>query len=372
VHPEYPTRRQDEGRSFTLLFKHKLLVMRRIVKQVVGIDVAQSELVVYLGRMYDDWSPELYASKSFANTAKGFEGLVRWVNKLTTVETAIRYVMEATGVYHESLAYYLDEKGCEVSIVLPNKISNYIRTLKTKTITDKTSATAITLFGLEKKIDRWCRPKGIFKKLRQLTREREQLVVERTMLKNQLHAESSEAEPGKKAIARMKTRIALLDAQEKEIMSEVKQLTQTDREMKELLILICTLPGVGLLTATTILAETNGFELIRSKRQLTSYAGLDVVEKQSGTSVKGKARISKKGNRYLRKALHLPSLSAIRHDERFKAMFCRLVAKHGIKMKAAVAVQRRLLEMTFTLYKNRKPYDKNHQKKLESSIEATP
>lgn len=355
-----------------MLFKHKLLVMKRIVKQVVGIDLAQKELVVRLGRMHDDWSPELYASKSFANTVKGFESLVAWVNKLTREETPVRYVMEATGVYHESLAYFLDEKGYEVSIVLPNKISNYVRTLETKTVTDKTSAIAITLFGLEKKIDTWHRPKGIFKKLRQLTREREQVIVERTMLKNQLHAESSEAEPGKKAIARMKKRIALLDAQEKEIMSEVKQLIQTDPQMQELLILICTLPGVGLLTAATVLAETNGFDLIRSKRQLTSYAGLDVVEKQSGTSVKGKSRISKRGNCYLRKALHLPSLSAIRHDQRFKAVFSRLVAKHGIKMKAAVAVQRKLLEMIYTIHKTGKPYDKNYLKKLESSLEATP
>lgn len=342
--------------------------MKKIVKQVVGIDVAQDELVVRSGRMYDDWSPELYASKTFANTAKGFESLIAWVKKLTSAETIVRYVMEATGVYHESLAYYLDENNCEVSIVLPNKISNYVRTLETKTITDKTSAEAITLFGLEKKIDKWSRPKGIFKKLRQLTREREQLVAERTMLKNQLHAESSEAEPSKKSIARMKKRIALLDTQEKEIMVEVKQLIQSDNEMKQLVALICTLPGVGVLTAAIVLAETNGFDLIRNKRQLTSYAGLDVIEKQSGTSVKGKSRISKKGNRYLRKALHLPSLSAIRHDERFKAVFSRLVSKHGIKMKAAVAVQRKLLEMIFTICKTGKPYDKNYLKKLESSI----
>jgi transposase len=280
--------------------------MKKIVKQVAGIDVAQDELVVRLGRMYDNWSPELYASKTFANTAKGLESFVTWVKKLTNAETVVRYVMEATGVYHESLAYYLDENNCEVSIVLPNKISNYVRTLETKTITDKTSAEAITLFGLEKKIDKWSRPKGIFKKLRQLTREREQLVAERTMLKNQMHAESSEAEPSKKSMARMKKRIVLLDTQEKEIMLEVKQLIQSDNEMKQLVALICTLPGVGVLTAAIVLAETNGFDLIRNKRQLTSYAGLDVIEKQSGTSVKGKPRISKKGNRYLRKALHLP------------------------------------------------------------------
>jgi len=344
--------------------------MKKIVKQVVGIDVAQNELVVCLGRMYDNWIPELYSSKTFANTQKGFASFVAWVNKLTDDAVPVRYVMEATGVYHESLAYYLDEQAQELSIVLPNKISNYTRSLEIKTVTDKTASESITRFGLERKLDRWFRPQGIFKKLRQLTRERDQLVVERTMLKNQLHAEKTEAEPSKKSMERMKKRIVLLDKQEEEIEKELRELLKTDKEMQRLVILICSLPGVGLLTAVTVLGETNGFNLIRNKRQLTSYAGLDVKEKQSGTSIKGKPRISKKGNKYLRKAMHLPALSAIRRDERFKAIFARLVSKHGIKMKAAVAVQRKLLEMIFIIYKTNKPYDKEYLKKLESSIAA--
>ena len=84
--------------------------------------------------------------------------------------------MEATGVYHERLAYFLESKDFEVSIVLPNKISNYFRTLEVKTVTDKTASEAITWFGLERKLDNWKRPNPLFKKLRQLTRERDQLV----------------------------------------------------------------------------------------------------------------------------------------------------------------------------------------------------
>ncbi|MCH5599342.1 IS110 family transposase [Niabella ginsengisoli] len=117
---------------------------------------------------------------------------------------------------------------------------------------------------------------------------------------------------------------------------------------------------MGLLTASTVLAETNGFDLIKNKKQLTSYAGLDVKEKQSGTSVKGKPKISKRGNKYLRKSLHMPALGAISHDERFKAIFARLVARHGIKMKAVVAIQRKLLELMYTLYKKQEKYDKNY------------
>jgi len=87
------------------------------------------------------------------------------------------------------------------------------------------------------------------------------------------------------------------------------------------------LAQVLVLTAVTVLAETNGFELIRNKRQLTSYAGLDVKEKLSGTSVKGKPRISKKGNRHLQKAMYMPALSVIRREGRFKTLFVRLVPR---------------------------------------------
>lgn len=343
--------------------------MKKIVKQVAGIDVAQKELVVCLGCMYDDWSPSLYAHKIFANTEKGFTTLLLWLKKLADESTAVRFVMEATGVYHEALAYYLDSKDYEVSIVLPNKISNYFRTLDVKTITDRTASEAITLFGLERKLDRWQRPKEVFKRLRQLTRERDQIVDERTMVKNQLHAEQTEAEPNKKSVQRIKERVKLLNKQEKEIKEEVAALIKQDEQVREIMIIICSLTGIGLLTAAIVLGETNGFELIRNKRQLASYAGFDIKEKQSGTSVKGKPRISKKGNRHLRKAMHLPALCAIRYDERFKAIFARLVSKHGIKMKAAVAIQRKMLEMIYTLYKTGNKYDKNYLKKEDSEAE---
>ena len=85
--------------------------MKRILKQSVDIDIGQKELVVQVGRLHEDLSTELYAYKCFANTAKGFTSLVQWVLKLTEPTASIRYVMEATGVYHESLACYLADHG---------------------------------------------------------------------------------------------------------------------------------------------------------------------------------------------------------------------------------------------------------------------
>lgn len=342
--------------------------MNTTIKQVVGIDVAQKELVVSLGRMSSDWTPDIYASKVFLNTEKGFLALKEWVTKLTDPAVEVRFVMEATGVYHQRLAFFFHQQEALVSIILPNKISNYFRTLEVKTITDKTASEAITRFGLERKLDSWNCPDPSFRKLQQLTRERDQIVQERTLVKNQLHAEEAEAHPNKSSISRAKKRLALLNKQEVEIRTELAVQVKQNEEVKKAVKLMSSIPGVGLLTAATVLGETNGFELIRNKRQLTSYAGLDVIEKQSGTSVKGKPKLSKKGNRHLRKAMHLPALAAIRHDERFKAVFVRLVSKHGIKMKAAVAVQRKLLELMYTIFKTQKPFDKSHFKQTVDKI----
>ena len=334
--------------------------MRKVVKQVAGIDVAQKELVVTLGRMLDDFSIELFSYKVFKNNDSGVKLLVDWVNKLTDYEVPVRYVMEATGVYHQKLAYYLVDNGCEISIVLPNKISNYIRTLELKTITDKTCSQAIAQFGLERKLDKWAKPKSIYKELQQLTRERDQIVQERSVIKNQIHAEKTESEPNQKSLERMQARIRFLNSQEKEIKADITDIVNKDSDLKQVINNITTIPGVGELTAVIVLAETNGFELIRNKSQLSSYAGLDVKEKQSGTSVKGKPRISKKGNRNLRKSMHLPSLTAVKWDENFKNIYARLISKNGIKMKALVAVQRKILELIYILFKNETVYDKEY------------
>jgi transposase len=335
-------------------------MIKRLLKQVVGIDVAQKELVVSLGNMDEDAQSRVYASRSFANNEKGFNALEQWVNKQTNEAFPLRYVMEATGVYHEALAYFLAGKAYKVSIVMPNKITNFFRTLEVKTITDKSMAEAITLFGLEKKLEDWIQPKKVFRTLRQLTRERDQLTVERTMLKNQMHAEQAGADPSQASIERMKLRIKVINTQLAEIKGETTTIINGDAVISQSVKLITSIPGIGPLTAAIIIAETKGFELIRSKKQLTSYAGLDVKEKESGTSVKGKPRISKRGNLYLRKAMYMPAMAAIRHSERYKAIFVRIVSRNGIKMKGCVAVQRKLLEMAFTIHKTGIPYSEDY------------
>ena len=126
---------------------------------------------------------------------------------------------------------------------------------------------------------------------------------------------------------------------------------------------VCTIKGVGVITAASVIAETNGFALFKNKAQLVSYAGYDVVENQSGSSLNGKTRISKKGNSHIRRCLHFPALVAIKHNIRFKNLYDRVFENTKIKMKGAVAVQRKLLVLIYTLYRKNQPFDPEYNPK---------
>ena len=323
--------------------------------QCIGIDCGKQFHVASLGQRKPDGHIQNVSSLKFNNSKSGFIKLNRWIKKNCDEHAGV--VLEATGVYHETLACFLVDHGFYVSVVLPNRARYFAKTLKIKTVTDKVSAESLATMGLEKKLDRWNKPDPLFNHLRQLTRERDQLIQERTAIKCQLHAETSGAWPNRESIKRMKHRIVLINKQKGEVESEIKKIIDTNEEIKNRIQHPASAIGVGLITAATVLAETNGFALIRNKKQLVSYAGLDVVEKQSGISVRGKSRISHHGNKYLRKCLHFPALTAIKHSAEHKTLFVRLVSKHGIKMKAAVAVQRKLLVLIYTLWKNKTFYD---------------
>jgi len=334
----------------------------KVIKQSVGIDCGKVELVVAFGVMQVGFEEKIISNTAFKNNAEGFKKLQKWASKLTDPDVELVYVIEATGVYHEKVSLHLHNEGCKICVMLPNKVKSFSQTLTVKTVNDKTSSQAIAYLGLEKRLDAWQPPHPVYRELKQLTREREQLIEERTLCKNQLHAEESGAWPNTGSMKRIKQRVKLLNKQMTEIDAEIVAIVSKHEWLKKKLEYVCSIKGVALLSAVIMVAETNGFNLVRNKKQLVSYAGLDVVEKESGISVKNKTRISRKGNKYLRKALHFPALVAIRHNDQMKAVYNRLVSRHGIKMKAAVAVQKKILELVYVLWKKEEMFDQQYLK----------
>lgn len=339
--------------------------MRKIVKQSVGIDVGKDELVSKYARLDESFEQQVVSSKRVRNNQQGFNTLLSWSNGLNVKDVELQFVLEATGVYYETLACYLVDHGQKVSVVLPNRAKAFSKTLVNKTVNDMTASESLALMGLEKKLDDWQKPGEEINHLKQLNREREQLIQEQSMIKNQLHAEQHSAWPVERSIRRMKDRITYINRQIKQVESEMQQILKGNHPLRERIDNVCTIKGVGCITALAVVAETNGFNLIRNKRQLSSYAGYDVVEKTSGTSVRGKPHISHRGNKNLRKAMYYPALTAIQHDPKMKHLYLRLVKKHGVKMKAVVAVQRKMLELIYTLWKKEEDFDPEYENKTK-------
>lgn len=331
--------------------------MKKIIKQAVGIDCGKMELVASIGHLDSNFQTTIKATATFSNDEAGSQKLIDWAGKYVSSEIEVQFIVEPTGVYHQRLCYFIYSIGYSISVVLPNRAASFLKTLKGKTINDRISASGLAIMGLEKNLDQWQPPDTIMNQLKQLCRERIELIEDITSIKNQLHALTSSAVCSPTTLKRLQLRLQFSQDQLKEIEQEMKAVINANVNLKQRFDNVCTIKGVGLITAVTVVAETDAFNLIRNQRQLVSYVGLDVIKKQSGISINSPARISHRGNSHIRRALHFPALAAIRSDKNLKTLYDRLLSKHNIKMKATVAVQRKLLVLIYTIWKKNEPYN---------------
>lgn len=331
------------------------------LKYCVGLDIASKKIDVCISVIDDSQKVKVISSRSFVNSVAGFKTMEEWVNK-NHKEKQVDLVlcMEATGVYHENCALYFFEKGFKTSIILPNKAKHYLISLGLKSKNDKIDARGLSRMGAEQCLGLW-EPMGkFFYELRQYTRQYQNLQEQKTVFRNQLHALRHAMYQNKKMIKQQEATIKLFDKQLLELVDLIKKHLDSDKIVKDKVKNICQIKGIGMLTVAAVLAETNGFELFKNYKQLVSYAGFDVVERESGTST-GKTKISKKGNGHLRRAMFMPAFTAVRYKEKsLLDLFDRTFAKHGIKMKSYVAVQKKLLVLIYHIWKKNEKFDPNY------------
>ena len=328
-------------------------------RQCVGIDIAKDKFTACLF-MYDIASDMGCGTKSveFKNTKQGFNQLVKWARKECIKEYPLTFIMEPTGVYYEPLAYHLCKIQQTVYIVMPNKARDFCNYEGIKTKTDEMDARCLALLGcVNRKQTPWQPPKAIFRELRQMTRFVEEMQKVRTMLSNHLEALTHSAEPVASVVKHYEKLIADIDKQLETNLKNIKAKIATDKELEKKVERICTIKGIGYLTVVTIIAETNGFNLITSRKQLASFAGLDVIARQSGNE-DPKHVISKKGNTHIRRVLYWPGISSSRFNPQMKDMYGRICKRNPkVKMIGITAAMRKMLLLTYTLWKNGEVYD---------------
>lgn len=333
-------------------------------RQCVGIDISKKKFTACL-YMYDRASDAGCCTQSidFSNTKSGFNQMVKWSRKEAVKGRPLTYLMEPTGSYYEKLAYHLSKIGQTVYVVLPNKARKWCEAEGIKTKTDAMDARCLALMGCaSRKLSPWSPPAEIYRELCQITRFHADLCKVRTSVTNRMEALDNMYGPDKSVRKHCEKLLEEIDKlMEKNDEALLCKLAE-DKELEVKVERIARAKGGSIQTVACVVAETDGFLLIRNRKQLTSYAGFDVVAKQSGDK-DPKHKISKKGNAHIRAALYMPALVATRFNPQMKNAYDRICQKHPNEKKIGVtAVMRKMLLLIYTLWKNGEEYDENRDK----------
>ena len=291
---------------------------------------------------------------------------MEWIDKKREPSIDLQVNMEATGVYHEEAAYFLYDQGYRLSVIQPAKGKQYAKSLDEKNKTDRIDAAMLARMGLERDLSCWNRPNPALRIIKRLSRERIGLIRDKNALTNQLHALAHAHNTFPDSVERLKERIELAKKQLVLIEQQMRSLTGSELVLSEKLKHVTTIPGVSFVTAATIIAETDGFANIGNRRQLVSYAGLDVVVRTSGT-LTWRPRISKRGNAYIRAALYMSAVCSVIHNKSLKTYFHRLKDNGKPGKTGIVALERKILVLIYTLYKNDTDYQAQEQNEVKAA-----
>lgn len=313
----------------------------------IGIDISCKtfDAALYIDNTH-------YQHSIFDNTAKGFEALLSWLDK---APSDLHLLMEATNVYWEPLAYYLDAKGATVSVLNPKCIKGYASSLNIRSKTDIVDAKLIARYCAKEQPQAWLPPKetdrALLLKLSQLEHlkgQHQSEQVRKTMLRDC------------DAIASCQRTLDFLATEIVLIQAAIDELIKSDETLKRNAKLLASIPAVGKLTVPWLLAYLGDGKKFKKSKQATSFAGLTPMIHQSGTSVEKKPRISKIGHSEIRKVLYMPAMGFAygKYKNGAYQSFVNRLNHHGKpKMVVIVALMRKILSIAQAVLKNQLPFD---------------
>lgn len=310
----------------------------------LGIDVAKAKLDGAL-RLPDG----KYKHKVFENNPNGFTALSAWLDKQGAIQAHV--CMEATGVYWEAVAEYLANKGMIVSVVNPAQIKAFGASRLVRTKTDKVDAQLIAAFCRERCPEPWQAPSPSEQALRALVLRLDALQAMRTQESNRLEVARAVVK------ADIASHIDWLDGEIKALIKKIRDHIDDDPEMKDKQALLDSIPGVGERTIALLLAFCLHPGRFANARQAAAFAGLDPRQHESGSSVRGKPRMSKVGHAFLRKALYMPAMVTLYKTDWGRRFRERLAAAGKPPKLIIGAMMRKLVHVAFGVLKSGKSFN---------------
>lgn len=322
----------------------------------VGIDVSKKTLdAVFI------FNNEIEKSthQQYSNDAEGIKKLMNYVKKQKGVTpTNTLYCFEHTGIYGRKLAFILSEKQWCVWIEMPVSILRSMGLQRGKN--DKVDAKRIAIYAMKnnEQAKLWEEPRKEVETLRQLLTTRERLINSLMALKAPV---KEFKQSGNKDLA------SIIEKSIKNAVNGlVKDIKKTEQAMNELVIndqgllklysLVTSVIGVGQITAIELICFTNEFKMYSEAKQLACYCGVAPFEHTSGTSVRGKTRVSKMANKSLKTKLHLCAMVAIQYDPELKIYYNRKVKEGKNKMLVINAVRNKLVHRITAVVKRKTPF----------------
>jgi len=318
------------------------------VETFVGVDVGAKSVVVVQRQV-----GRVISSAEFRQTCEGHQALIKQLKgrKVTCV------VLEATGVYYLDLAVALQRAGLPVAVINPRSFHHFAQLKLSHSKTDAEDAALLAEYGECMKPALWQAPDDTLMGLRDIGRQINRLTATRTQAKNRLHALRSKSTTLTLLIDDEAEGIERLDQRIEKLTRAAVELISQQPQHKQYLANFQQAKGIGQASAIALLAELCVLPRELKAPQVSRYAGLDVRLCQSGTSVNKPGRLSKAGNAYLRSALYMPALSAVRHDPNAKAFYEALHKRGKKKIQALCAVMRKYLTGLWACLKLGVPFD---------------
>lgn len=315
---------------------------------VLGIDVGKSKCQVALmvaGKC---------RHKSLSNSPEGYAQLSAWLARQGV--SHVHACMEATGPYGDDLALYLHEVGHTVSVVNPARIKNFGKSELVRNKTDEVDAALIARFCEKHNPLPWTPPPLEFRELQALGRRLEALQEMHLQESNRLKA------VGKipSVVASLTVHLDFLEQEIRKTKQAMKNHIDDHPELKAQRDLLASIPGIGDLTAAKFLAEIPVVQNYATARKLAAHAGVSPCQRSSGSSVRGKTRMSKKGNSRLRKLLYMPAIVACHHNPIIKSFAQRLRARGKTPMSIIGAAMRKLVHIAYGVLVPGRPFDPNY------------
>jgi len=337
----------------------------------VGIDVSKALFDVGLARYEQRFSKiplREFPGQSFRRTEKGVSEFIAWLDEQigTKTDSGARVVMEASGKYSLELCAWLSAIRPSLEPAIENAANTYsfMKSLGLRNKTDSIDARGLALYGLERCPGPYEPLSPERQELRELSRMRTVVVGRQTAAKNRAKDPSSST-----FVRRMeKQDLKHFASQIKKIEAAMLQVIANAPSLKNDYELLLSIPGVGPITATTVLAELGDLRRFRRARQLTAFAGVSPQVSQSGTSVQRKTKMSKKGNTRARTALYLSAMAVLNTKSAIlKGVYKELVLNGGKPGKVALgAIMRKQLVLMRAILISGKPYD--HQWKSQHKL----